>query len=271
MTTSHTVIGWNNLADGATLSTDSAVSSLPIQNLLDTVVAKKWRTGLVTAAYILFDLGSVQQVSAIALLGHNLSIAGTWRLRASDTDATATGSLTLNVAASTTGVFPDLRPAAKRFGQPNGEAYYFGSAASVRYGRIDLSDASLSYLQAGRLVVMNPTELTHAFSYNAAPSRNDGRLAGQARGGQVYMSRGFRQRRWRFSLTFRKDTGEAWTVADALDRDNGLVDDVLVCLDTTQTTYLDRMTIFGAVVQQSEMPLLNLKMMRRDYTIDQRL
>jgi hypothetical protein len=261
-------IGHVDHAQSATLSTDSAVSSLPITNLLDPIGAKKWRTGAVTSAYILIDLGSVKSVSCISLNGHNLSASGTWRLRGSATDPTATGSLLLDIAASSTGIFPDTLPAAKRFGQPYGTAYSFFSAVSIRYIRIDLADATLSYIQAGLLLIMDPWEPTRGYSFNPSWERTDGSLSGTSRGGQVFKNRGPRQRRMRFSLR-SMTPAQAWTYADELDRVAGTVDNCLVCLNVN-SAYLDQMTMVGPI-ESSPLGWAALNNMTREYSISQRL
>jgi hypothetical protein len=261
-------IGHDDFMAAATLTTDSAVNSLPVQNLQDPVVAKKWRTGAVTSAYILADLGSTKSIGAVALLGHNLSASGTWRVRISTADATGAAGDAKDIAASTAGVYPDTRAASKRFGQPDGSAYAFFTPVSGRYLRLDLSDATLTYIQAGLVMAMNPWEPARGYSFGASWERADGRQVGISRGGQAYINRGPRQRRLRFSLNAMTQA-QAWTYADELDRVAGQTDNVLVCLDVN-SAYLDRMTIVGPL-EQSPMTWAALPTFRRDYAITQRL
>lgn len=268
--TSGVLLGWENLLDAGTVTASSEVGNLSAQKLQAPVIADKWRSGPGASAYFTFDLGAVQQVSVIGLLGHNLSAAGTWQIRASATDPTATGSLAIDIAASGTGVFPDTRPPAKRLGQPNGDAWaILSSPAGVRYGRVDLADATLSYIQAGRAVVLDPHEYDIGVSKSPGHARPDGRLIGQSRGGQEYLSRGFRQRQWRFSLEYMSPA-EAWTVADAMDELNGLTDDVFLCIDKA-SPYLNKVTLWGLVKQVAEITQPEFNQMSRTYLITQRL
>ena len=80
---SKTLIGWRNrMGTGATLSGGSWVSTLPLANLLTTERAEIARSTNATAAFTKFtvDFGQPRTIRALALLNHNLSQAGSWRV-----------------------------------------------------------------------------------------------------------------------------------------------------------------------------------------------
>jgi len=77
----------NNLADGATLSTPDTISAGVITNLQDDLLGRKLIFSGATA-HIVIDLGSAQNVTAIAIADHNLGPAAgdTWAIEANATD-----------------------------------------------------------------------------------------------------------------------------------------------------------------------------------------
>lgn len=78
-----TLIGWRNrMVSGATLSGGSWVSTLPLINLLTTERAEIARSTNAATASTKFtvDFGQARTVRALALLNHNLSQSGSWRV-----------------------------------------------------------------------------------------------------------------------------------------------------------------------------------------------
>ena len=75
-----------NIADDATLSCSPAeVAALPVTNLQDQTRGKVWRSnGVISAQHIYGDLAGYQNCSALALVRHNLTATGTYRLRLYD-------------------------------------------------------------------------------------------------------------------------------------------------------------------------------------------
>lgn len=68
------------------LSSTSAVSTMPVTNLMNTMPSVKWRSGNYTAGNVIklsIDIGSVNNrpVNAFALYNHNLTSAGQYRLK----------------------------------------------------------------------------------------------------------------------------------------------------------------------------------------------
>lgn len=103
-------------------------------------------------------------MSHVGFIGHNLGTAGTWRIRLSTADATALVGDANDIAASSTGVFPDTLTAVQRATpQPFGRAHSFFAVVAGRYLRLNFSDTRLAHIQGGRLVCM-PRGSLHAAS-----------------------------------------------------------------------------------------------------------
>ena len=141
------LIAWQNLADDATLSTDSEQASLPASNVQQQHVSRKWQTAAgVKSAYLLLDLGAAQSCALLALAGTNFTSAATLRLRGSVTDPTATGSLAYDSGSIGAGVVSGY-----------GAAYHAFTATAARYWRIDVADATVDDNLAVGRVFLGPS------------------------------------------------------------------------------------------------------------------
>jgi hypothetical protein len=97
------LIAWDNsLVDAGTVTASSQISTLPASNVQDDRLSRKLHTAAgVETLSLLIDAGSTKSADLLAVLGTNLSASATVRLRASDLDPLAWGSLRLD-----TGVLP---------------------------------------------------------------------------------------------------------------------------------------------------------------------
>lgn len=93
-----------NVADDAALSCSPAeIAALPVTNLQDQTRGRVWRSnGVIAAQHILGDLSGFQNCSALALVRHNLTATGTYRLRLYDQTG-QTGTLLYDSGAVTLG------------------------------------------------------------------------------------------------------------------------------------------------------------------------
>lgn len=80
---SQLFIGWPNRIDDATLSGGSWLSGLPLANLKDRALSHVARsTNAATASTVIdLDLGQPRSLRAFSLINHNLSQAGSWRIK----------------------------------------------------------------------------------------------------------------------------------------------------------------------------------------------
>jgi hypothetical protein len=86
------ILAFPDKTPSATLSGGSWNASFPLDNLKDTLLAKKARSADVLAASTKFDLdlGAATKLRVLAVVGHNLSIAATIRVRLSTVSDFAT-------------------------------------------------------------------------------------------------------------------------------------------------------------------------------------
>lgn len=254
------MIAWDNLADDATISTDSEISTLPASNVQLSHVAKKWHTAAgVKSAYVIFDMGASVACAIAALLGVNLTSAGTIRIRASDTDPTVTSSTVYDSTAVATGVTSGY-----------GAIYKSFDSATARYWRIDLADSSVSSnLQVGRVFLGPKWTLSIAAQLGWSVMASDPSRRTETYGGQVHVDERPQQRVVQFALDYM-DEAEMFGNAFAMARANGVVRDVLAINDI-DGSYLSQQAIFG-LLEASE-PLVNEKigLWRQKFTIRERL
>lgn len=85
------MLGWRNrMTDTASVSGGSWLAGLPLTNLLDKERAAVARSSnaLTTSTQFTVDFGTARSLRALALLNHNLSLAGAWRVKLGTTPGT---------------------------------------------------------------------------------------------------------------------------------------------------------------------------------------
>jgi hypothetical protein len=135
------LFSWVDRLEGATVSTDSELSTLPASNIKDRRVQKVWRTDGDTTAYFGVDFGSAVSVGVLGIFGATISSTDTVRHRLS---AVALGNgelLDTTAVASTT--------------DPNylQQIYILSAEVNARYWRCDIvasSRSSEGYFEVGR-------------------------------------------------------------------------------------------------------------------------
>lgn len=254
------LISWINLADDATVSTDSEESTLPASNVQHEHLSRKWYTeeGVATA-YLLFDFGSSLAADVLAVLGTNLTADATIRVRASDADPTALSSLLLDTGVLAGGVDPDFGALYKQF-----------ASTTARYWRLSFDDPSAAdNLRVGRVFIGATWEPTYNMLLGVAYGSLDPSLVLRSRAGQRYAEEMPKQRMIQFDLAFLSES-EMFGNAFALANRNGIVHDVLVIPDIA-SSYLSQRSVFGPCVALS--PIVNdvLYLYRQRFAIEERL
>lgn len=183
-------IGVINLADAstATVTVSGSTALNGADRLTNPHVGNKWQI-LATSGYVQIDLGSSMSISAAMLAGVSGS-APTFRVRGSV--ANADMSVTAFDANSLTGV-PYFDP---RYGL----FVYRRAAISVRYVRIDISEAAVASISAGRVGVflLNAFAINFQTPWSRAAVR--GSVATMGVGGQTFVD--LRRGHWRQSAKF---------------------------------------------------------------------
>jgi hypothetical protein len=179
-----------NLADAGTLSTASEITTLPVANLQDRIVAKKWRSNADLVPTVDLDLGAAHDIRVLALAGCNLASTDTIRVRLSLTGAG--NSEVLDTGADPCGVV-------------DGYGFWLlvlAAAVSARYVRLDFAaSAPLTYVEAGRLWVGDAVQPARNYGYGGAEQWNDDSIVQRApRSGAEYVERGPKWRSWAFAL-----------------------------------------------------------------------
>lgn len=236
-------IGYRNLADTGTMSASGYAGAMLPTMLQTAHVAERWRT-LGTTAWFVCDLGSLRTVAAVAVMGLNLAATATFRVRYSTVDSTGAAGDADDTSTISNGIDPAY-----------GMAVHLRTAPiTCRYVRVDFTDASQAYIEAGRLAVLETLwqPLTN-FEYGWQWSYEDPSRQSRSWGGQTWVEAQAYYRMAEFTLPnvrHAERTGHVFP----LQRLHGLRHDILVCRDT-DTTNLGRDCIWGLMTRL--LPLSN--------------
>ena len=234
-----------SLADGATITAGSAVSSLPVSNLLTPQPFEIWRATDLSNAYAVVDLGAAMAINLVWLGYTNLSADATWRVRAADDEASLTdGSADYDSTAVT--FWP--QSGLDNWDFTHGFLWLDASAQTRRWWRVDLIDTgnAAGYVQAGRLYLANAWQLPKNVQYDHGPQWVPA-LPGSTRAvsGARYAQSGPLYRRYPFDL-------DALTAAQIYDnlfdlqRRKGIAGDVLFIFNPDATSSVMETMIYGA-------------------------
>ncbi|MDF1791440.1 MAG: hypothetical protein P1U88_05985 [Thalassobaculaceae bacterium] len=264
------LISYRNHVDAAVVSGGSWSATLPVTNLADRQPSKVARTigtdPIVTVATV--DFGEPEPVRFVALINHNLTQSGRWRIRLGNDPLLASPILdTGNI---------DIWPAAIPFGVGEwgefnwggrldaDDAATYGAQAfhaidtpvRARFLRIDLVDAGnpAGFLQAGRLVAGPAWQPSVNFQYGWSIEQVDESEIKRSLGGQAYVNVRPRYRRLRFTLDhLGKD--EMFGHAYELERLKGKGGDIMVIADPDDGIHAHRHTLYGALAETA--PIVN--------------
>lgn len=261
------IIAWDNKADAATVTTDSEIATLPASNVQTQHVAQKWHTAAgVKSAYLLLDLLASLSCAVLAVLGTNLTSAATIRIRASDADPTGAAGEKYDSGTVSAGIKAGY-----------GAIYKSFAAASARYWRIDLADASLpDNMQVGR-VFLGPSWVPATSGANNAGGQDygwaitplDPSAVDESYGGQEYGDERPQRRQVDFILNWLTKA-EAFDNALAMARSAGIVRDVLAINDPTET-YLSEQAVYGRMTSLAPIQNRLTTLWAQKFTIRERL
>lgn len=255
------LLSFDNFADSGTL-TDSGVSGgewlagLPLSNLQDPLLSKVARTDSNLSVDFDLDIGSRKTLTFVALLNHNMTTNGTWRVRIGNDDTFAStlydsGTIDIwtqneTLGSSPWGAFPFN-------GISNVDDGNFGfilldTAVYARYIRIDLNDSgnSAGYIQAGRLIVDAPFRPAVNPVYGLSLGYVNPSTKRRSRGGQPWVDRLPQYRQMTIPFAAIRET-QAYGSLYELDRQAGISGDVFVMLDPDDITNRHRQSFYGTV------------------------
>jgi hypothetical protein len=255
-------IGYRDRIAAATVTASSQLSTLPATHLQHPHVSRVWRTGAaVTSASILADFGASYSTGWTAVAGLNLSATGTVRVRFSTVDATgAAGDAYDSGVISPGGVDPAYRLFAHLIpGSPTG-----------RYLRLDISDATLGYIEAGRWWAGRLLQSERSsYEYGFRTLTRDLGARSVAETGQVWVEERGKQRGFQMTFpSFSQDDYEAHL--EILQRLHGMGDDMMVMRDPDASN-LGRETIVGTIESPLDLSLPSFRRWAFGVTVYERL
>lgn len=264
------LISYRNLVDEAVLSGGTWSNTLPASNLADRQPSKVART-VGTAPvnmYLALDFGSGKPVRFVALVRHNLTQSGRWRIRLGNDGTFSTPGLDTGWIAIWPAAIPFGVGAWGEFnwgGQVDAqEAATYGAqaihatqdAVHARFLRVDLQDESnpAGFLEAGRLVAGPAWQPSINFQYGWSIEQVDESEIRRSRGGQSFVNVRPRYRRLRFTID-HLENDEMFGHAYELERLKGKGGDIMVIADPEDRTHGLRHTLYGALSESA--PIVN--------------
>jgi hypothetical protein len=264
------LIAYRNNFDTATVSGGSWSAELPIENLAarqPSLVARSTNADPADTRFIA-DFGDPKPVSFLALLRHNLTQNGRWRVTLSQDAA-------FEDVVHDSGVI-DIWPTIQPFGQGlwgefnwggrllADEAVTYGIAAFeliaqpviARFVLIELIDPQnpSGYLEAGRLLVGPAWRPSINLQYGWSIEQVDTSRRVKSRGGQTYVDVQPKYRRLRFSIDYL-ERDEMFGNAYEMERLKGTGGDLFVMIDPDDPIHRHRHSVYG--VLQDNTPILN--------------
>lgn len=173
---------YDNKADNAALSASTANANYPLSAIQERHLSRTFRTTSATSQTITFDLGSAVALKCISILGHNLTTSATITLSGNSSDSWASPPFTTTITAVTRDI-----------------VHYF-TESTYQYWQLAISDASLSYIEIGRVFMGSYLQVTKPFINEYTEDYDENTVQNYSRGGQVYASKGVKIRQ--YQLTF---------------------------------------------------------------------
>ncbi len=254
------LIAWDNLADSAALSASSEQASAPGANVQIVHLSRKWvAVEGVNSASLVFDMGSSVACGILAVLGANLTATATLRLRASDADSTGAAGDKYDST---------LINAGAKAGY--GAAYHWFAAATARYWRLDLADASVTTLEVGRIFLGPKWTPADNQSYGWQVTPLDESKVTESYGHQSFADERPQRRLLEFGLDWHTEA-EMYGNAFAMARSAGITKDVLAVHDTAGAGYLSEQSVFGLCTAAQPLINANFGIYRQKFSIKERL
>lgn len=215
---SRTLIAYGNRCDEGTLSGGTWLSTLPLANLQNRLIAKVARSSGTTTAATQFDinLGRARRIGMLSLIGHNLTVVAKVRIRGDDASDFATPLYDSGwVDVWPAGMIPPelleweddnfwlgtLSDQA-RAGYQSPFIHRVASLPSLQYWRVEVDDASNSdgYIQIGRLFLADVWQPTYGPVVGAAIGMDDTTPVESSLGGSEYFDVRAKPRVHRFEM-----------------------------------------------------------------------
>lgn len=240
-------------SDLATIAVGSQVSALPAANLQSQQPKKVWRSAS-TADYLNVSFAAPIAANMLALVGHNLSAAGVYRVRLAATLADTTAAPAVDTGWAS--VWPVTGKPADAYWPRYLSALLWTNDSLYQFARVDIADPAVSqtYIEAGRLVLGRYWQPTFNFDLGGTPLGFD-QIDVQTRTdyGELFTDRRQRSAARRMSLQISaSDKRETLDGVAEIQRLRGGHGDVIVCLDPNATTDFHRFSMQAVFTSQQE-------------------
>jgi hypothetical protein len=239
-------------SDAATIMAGSEVTSLPAANLQGIQPKKVWRS-LSTADYLNITFVTPVAPNMLALVGHNLSSMGVYRVRLAATIAETTSAPIVDTGFQS--VWPAGKPAVPYWPRWLSALMWSNDSAYLA-ARVDIADPdpAQSYIEAGRLMLGRYWQPTTNFDLGGTPLGFD-QVDVQTRTdyGEIFTDRRQRSASRRFSLAMSSaDRREVMDGIGEIQRLQGGWGDVVALLDPNATTDFHRHSMQGVFTAPQE-------------------
>lgn len=232
----NVVLGYSDHVAGGTVTASTELPTLPAINLQHPFMApNRWRS-TANVATIDVDFGAAYSNGVIALLKSNLTAAATFRLRLSN-------SPSMTPTVYDTGVSQINAGVDTHYGNL---IHILPTAQSSQYLRLELTDSSLTYIEAGRLFSGAKFQPSHNYAYDYKRTTLDSVRFTESESGQNWTEVGVRKEEVR--LHFEALTDAEVQSDFAFIRLTGRHKDVLAVLNPASSN-LGRDSIFGQITE----------------------
>ena len=245
----------------ATLTSSMVAAGLPLSNLKTSPIGQLTRFLTPDEAYIQIDLGeNPQAIDLIALLGHNASAAGEVRV----VGAADVPSLT-SAPDYDSGALPMTEGDALA---RNHFLLHLPAGIALRYWRISMGDASLTYIDVGRLYLSKVFQPETNMDYGTQEGFIDPSTIARTKSGRGVPNERPKYRYAEFSLTFGSKE-EMFGQAFDLDRWSGTTRDVLFINNYDDKPLLQKRTIYGRMAALNPVVNAYYQLFEKTYRIEE--
>lgn len=253
------VVGWGDRVSTGTVTATTSVVTLPASNLKTPRLKEVWRSSASGPARLVVDFGRINTIGWVALGATTMTSAGTYRLRASTTDATATSSLSLDSGTLPSGVDSTYRYL----------VYIAAADFTARYLGLDLTDATLPYHEAGRWWAGPLYRPSVNYAKDPDWQLESKSLVGEAEDGSEYAQKRFKRRGFRILLPGITQA-ERDTYVEPISMESDVTEDVMLCLDPASAN-LGRQTVIGRPREAVAIPRASHDRYTARFTVFERL
>lgn len=226
-----------NFADAGGRVAGPQTLTMPVANLLDPHVERRWRAPT-NDSHFVCDLLSSKALDLIVVRGLTAGANATVRVRVSTVDASGAVGDAFDSGAIADGD----RSFDRRYGAA---VLALNEVVIGRYVRVDLADPDASFVEAGRLFVGQMTAFTYNMAYGWSIGWVDRSAKQVTRGGQTLIWPDNKYRVLELPLKW-VSAEQRYGVVETIDMRNGSHDDVVIVIDPASDN-LARDTVLGLI------------------------